>query len=131
MDHWAAMFLNALEKAGITVKAFMKYVDDINIVTEYVPLGSRWDGDQLTQTEETLLEDRMSGVSREALTMRIVLELANRIIPWLFFTSDLPEDHDNKKIPMLDLQVWLQHDPQGEEPDTLYCSFYDKSNSSS
>ena len=37
MDSWALMFLGTLDKAGITVNAFMKYVDDINIVYRMLP----------------------------------------------------------------------------------------------
>ena len=32
MDRWATIFLSRLDKAGLTINDFMKYVDDINIV---------------------------------------------------------------------------------------------------
>ena len=43
-----------------------------------------------------------------------VQETAESIFEWLKFTTDLPEDHEQGAVPMLDLQVWLE-DPGADQ----------------
>ena len=47
--------------------------------------------------------------SLEYLTMDLVREAADSVFPWLEFTADIPENHKTCKVPMLDLQVWVEH----------------------
>ena len=42
MDAWAGMFLMKLDRVGFRIFAFMKYVDDINIIIRRLKLGFRW-----------------------------------------------------------------------------------------
>ena len=54
---------------------------------------------------------------------RLIREQADRIIPGLAFTMDLPEDNANGKCPMLDLKVWVEK--EGES--CIIChTFYEK-----
>ena len=46
---------------------------------------------------------------REQHTMSLVQQAADEVFPWLEFTADLPEDHRSMMVPMLDLQVWVNH----------------------
>ena len=53
-------------------------------------------------------------------TIRILNEIANDVDPMIRFTFDLPEKHQDKKLPVLDLKVWLS------ETDELLHEFYEK-----
>ena len=114
MDSWAAKVLFKLDLAGANIYAFMKYVDDVNVVLTTMRKGLRWVGDSLVWTEEAETEDELTNHSAEKLTMTRVREAAESVFPWLQFTVDLPEDHENGAVPMLDLQVWLQ--PMDDRP---------------
>ena len=107
MDKWAATVLFKLDMAGAKLYAFMKYVDNVNVVK-----GVRWVGSELIWTKESELEDELSGLSVKRLTMSRVKEAAESVFPWLLFREDLPEDHEEGAVPMLDLQVWVQ--PMGD-----------------
>ena len=108
MDTWACKFLFKLDTAGMRIFAFMKYVDDVNVVMRRLKAGFRWTGEKLAWTKECQEEQRASGESEERLTMTRVLEAAESIYPWLKFTMDLAEDHGARTVPMLDLQVWTE-----------------------
>ena len=60
--------------------------------------------------------------------MKLVLEAANSIYPWLSFTADVPSMHDSMTVPMLDIQVWVCHSSSGH--DRLSWSFFEKNMSS-
>ena len=73
---------------------------------------------RVQQQQKKLQEEKDAAVadgpeSRESHTMRLIRELADSVYPWFSFTSDLPEDHKSAMVPMLDLQVWVQHNPAG------------------
>ena len=68
-------------------------------------------------------------MSDETRTMNLIREAADSIIPWLHFTLDLPELHHNLKVPMLDMEVWVDR-KEGRE-DVLMWDFFEKSSSSS
>ena len=53
-------------------------------------------------------QDRKSEETPEARTMRLLQEVSNHLVEGLKFTVDLPENHQNQKCPMLDVQVWLE-----------------------
>ena len=65
MDHWSHLFLDKITTAGVEVHMLMKYVDDINVVNEMLPVGTRWVSGELVQTAQWELEDWASGRSRE------------------------------------------------------------------
>ena len=49
-----------------------------------------------------------------------VNEIANDVNPMIRFTFDLPEKHQDKKLPVLDLKVWLS------KTEELMYEFYEK-----
>ena len=115
MDRWSRSFSMKLEMAGWQVWARMKYVDDINLVISMVSRDMEWVDGALKaitcENQDAPGENKVE--TQEAHSMRLIKELADSIYPWLRFTSDLPEDHDSAMVPMLDLQVWVQHHPAG------------------
>ena len=89
---------------------YNKYVDDFNLVLAYLEEGWYWEraGDgklQLVWTKEMEDQDKKENLSPEDQTMRKVQEMASSLIDGIRFTIDLPEKHEAKKVPMLDLAV--------------------------
>ena len=134
MDHWASMFLTSLQDSGIKVWAMIKYVDDVNIVLDILEAGWRWSGGCLEWRDEWLTADMESGQSQEERSMEVVRSAAEDVVGWLHFTIDLPDMHNNGKVPMLDLEVWVDHREveEGQEPraDVLTWNFYEKPSAS-
>ena len=50
-------------------------------------------------------KDRANSESHEERTIRLITEESSRRIPGIRFMYDLPEKHEDKKCPVLDLAV--------------------------
>ena len=108
MDHWASLFLCSLQDSGVKVWAFMKYVNDVNIVLDIIGMGWRWMDSCLHWKEDWWVEDQESDQSDEERTIELIKSAAESIVSWLSFTVDLPSMHESGKVPMLDLGVWVE-----------------------
>ena len=70
--------------------------------------GRRWNGQRLEYREEWRKEDLEKGESSDRRMMREVLKLANSLEADIQLTLDIPSDHTDMKIPVLDVKVWVE-----------------------
>ena len=131
MDGWMVIFLVKLDDAGVKLWAAIKYVDDVNVVCNTIAKGWRWEQSQLVwkQEWEQEEENHEPPVSDELRTMSLIREAADEVIPWLSFTLDVPELHASNKVPMLDIEVWV--DKMDGREDLLLWDFFEKTSASS
>ena len=61
----------------------MKYVDNINVMLDIIPLGWRWSSGSLEWREEWEYEVRETDTMDESRTMEIVRQTAESIVEWL------------------------------------------------
>ena len=108
MDRWSREMKILLKKNNINYYLFLKYVDDINTAVDSLKKGTRWNGEKVIWNKECENEDVTNNKSVSWVTGDVLRDMANSIRPYLKFTTDLPEDHPNLKVPMLDLQVWTE-----------------------
>ena len=59
--------------------------------------------------------------------MDLIKEVRDSLVPGLRLTVDLPELHKTGKVPMLDIQVWLEQD---QDHSIIRHSFYQKPSTS-
>ena len=90
MMWWDEQLRHRLEERGLRVLMYKRYVDDINMAME-TP----------TSTEE---HDKSSDVR----AMNIVKEIGDSIHPSIKIETDSPSQHDDSKLPILDLKVWVE-----------------------
>ena len=133
MDAWARQFLRKLDMAGVKLWAFIKYVDDINIVLNMVSLDTHWEGDKLVTRPQVEKQDERPALTREEHTMSLVIEAANSVYPWLSFTADIPSNNGSLTVPMLDIQVWVEHSSSStsSQPSSLTPSQQDSADQGS
>ena len=133
MDQWTRIFMDKMITGMVHLYALIKYVDDVNVVMRMLGLGWKWNEKvtslEWTQDQEDL--DKRSGLSPEHITMNIVKVAADSVFNWLEFTTDLPEDHTRGMVPFMDLQLWVQHDPEDKDgrqgpADVLTWRYYEK-----
>ena len=135
MDQWVKMFLVKVSKAGARVHLLAKYVDDVNMIMGMLPLGTRWEDGMLTHSKEKESLDKAENRSGEENTMMCMQAAANSVIVWLEFTMDIPEYHESRTVPILDLQVWIKHptpeeQEEGLSSDTVMFMFFEKKTAS-
>ena len=86
-------------------------------MTDIIPRELEYENGKLKKKENLSNE---ANISNEEHTIRILNKIANDVDPMIRFTFDLPENHQEKKLPVLDLKVWLS------ETDELLYEFYEK-----
>ena len=97
--------------------AYERYVDDSNQIVEVPPKGAKYDvekgvvvvdKDQMNEEEED-----------DARIARVLVEIANSVMPCIKMEADWPTKTEKKKLPILDMEVWMQEG-------TILYSHYEK-----
>ena len=89
MCYWDRQYLKKLAESNIQTKLYKRYKDDIDLVIE---------------------NDRENGKDqkeRENNSLKLCMEIADSIHPSIKLTGDIPTNYDDKKLPILDLKVWI------------------------
>jgi metal-sulfur cluster biosynthetic enzyme len=111
MNRWKRKMKEIMD--GEISKCYMmeKYVDDVNMVVEEIPMGVRWVGSKTEWKREWEEKDKQLNESKDRRTMKVVTEAANSIERDIKFTFEVAEDSKEKRCPMLDLAVWVEEIP--------------------
>ena len=97
----------------------MRYVDDCTNVQRLLRVGVVWDRQEnkLRVCSNRREADMEKGVTEEQTTARIWREVASSKTKGIKFTVEMPEDHDNGMVPILDVQARLTREDLGVDPD--------------
>ena len=91
------------------------YVDDDFLTYEFLPPGTRWCSETgKMEVNQELVEEDLR-VSEDTRTMREVSKMADSICPVLQTTFDCPSLQESGKMPLLNLQVWVERVEKEEE----------------
>ena len=108
------------------MELYKRYIDDQNIVTEALPPGTHYnkEEDSLEVKDEYIEEDREVPADRRTFdVIRGIGESLEDMIQ-LRLTADVPSNYDNKRVPILDLEMWVERDDEGYSQ--VRWSFYEK-----
>ena len=105
MKWWDQQLKAKMDEIGITNKLYERYVDDINQCTKMTPTGMRYVGDQLTYSEEARREDEDRPA--DIRTYEVIRQIGESIHPNIKLEIDVPSNYEDKKLPILDLKVWI------------------------
>ena len=86
------------------------FVDDINIVVDETPLGAEFENNKLDTNPDKIHIDRAYPSDKR--TMDVIRDIANSIDDMIKVSADFPSNHDDGKMPMLDIKVWKNPDDQ-------------------
>jgi hypothetical protein len=122
MLKWDTLFKAKITSLGLHILMYMRYVDDITILVRnihhcwvYNPVTDRMVYGELTGDPK---------VSNESHTFAVLQSIANAIHPQIQLTVDVPGNHPDNRMPVLDLKMWVAPDHQGVP--TVHHSFYKK-----
>ena len=105
MIWWDIMFKNKLTLLEINNKLLKRYIDDINGLFAAMKPGTEFKDNKLTINKCKAEKDAKRNI--ELVTMEVIGSIANSIDPMLKFTVDVPSNHEDGKLPMLDTKVWI------------------------
>ena len=89
-----------------------RYVDDINMAVQATKPGLRYKEGKLFTDETSIDEDQ--GMSADKRTMNLIKQVGDDIHPSIRLEIDYPSKHEDGKLPILDLKVWVE-DREKEE----------------
>ena len=113
-------FLTTLQKLKIEIELIKNYVDDFtNLLASLAP-GIRFDKDKMKMivVEELVSTDK--DIPDDVRTMDELRKIANTVFKCMQFTTDCPSIHEEGKVPVLDLQMYVDDD------DIVKFQFYEK-----
>ena len=115
-------FILLVRTAGINITLYKRFVDDGNILTEAVPVGSKWCpvNKKLVVDSSNRVSENIPPDERSALVIKAI---ANSITPMLSWTTDVPSANISGKMPVLDLACWCTETEGGT---VLNYEFYSK-----
>ena len=120
MRWWSIKFKEKLAEATIENKLLKIYVDDTNGVFQTIRAGIQFKDGKLEYNENKKLEDE--NVPDDERTMEVIKDIANSVDPMIKMTIDFPSKHEDKKVPMLDVKVWLEE----KSNNNIFYQFYEK-----
>ena len=100
------LYKKSIRTAGIELKMYERYIDDSNQVAVVPPPGSKYDpvskkivmGDEVIDMNEND-DERLA---------KILIEIANNIVPGITMEYDVPSKNIDNKMPILDMKVWME-----------------------
>lgn len=101
-----------MKQIGLELRMYKKYVDDINKVMDVTTPGLRFDGTKLISSETNEEDLELEGNERVMWLLRTV---ANSIYYSIEMKVDCPSRHKDRRMPILDLKVWIEKSDQGDQ----------------
>ena len=109
MVWWDHQLHQRLIAIGINKRLYKRYVDDVNIIVQGIPKNRTYNGTNLIEVEGE--QDKDTELDKH--TMEIIQKVANEIHPSIEMEIDFPSQHPDKKLPILDIKVWIKEDETG------------------
>jgi hypothetical protein len=126
MIWWSKEFKIRLEQLQLEVIMMKIYVDDINQGIPIIEPGTRYIDGELVIKEDLVVHD--IAVADDLRTMLIYQSIGNSIHPSIQLEIDCSSNHDDEKMPILDLKMWVVELQNGGS--RIMHEFYMKSVSS-
>ena len=107
MIWWDKQFQELIEHCQLQMDLFVRFKDDANILADKIMLAS--------QNLKNILgadfvdQDHFEG-NPEDYTAAIFCKLADKVCDMISFTFDTPTMHEDQKLPVLDLKIFLNED---------------------
>ena len=132
MIWWDREFTCKLKEIGIIQKMNLRYVDDINVAAKATVPRMRYAGGKIV-IDTTLVEEDKKRAPDER-TMELIRQVGDDIHPSIKLEADYPSKHPDKKLPILDVKVWVEQREkvvQGSNQmvSVIMYEFYAKKNS--
>ena len=101
---WDGKFLSKLGTLGIDLEFYLRYVDDSNMSAWALTPGTRFVDGQLSILKEFVGSDKL--IPADKRTASVLRSIANEILPGIVMQEDVPSNHPNEKLPILDIEVF-------------------------
>ena len=99
-------------KLDLNLEAYSIYVDDESSVQKPTPQGATYNQQEnkIEIKHEQMLKDE--NIEKDRRTANLIVDIANSIDPSIQVVASVPSDFPNKKLPLLNSQVWIENNPE-------------------
>ena len=105
MMRWDRLYLDKVKKLGIGMQLYERYVDDSDQTAVVPPPGSVYnEHTKKVEIGETL---SINDENEEIILARVLKGVANDFNKDMVMVEDYPTKHENGKMPVLDMEVWM------------------------
>ena len=108
MLHWDGKLLAKMKQNNLRLDEGARYMDDVRAILAGIREGWRWTDDGLYFCKEWEAEDRLLEETPTQRSARILQGIMNSILSFLKLPMEIGDDFDDKKLPTLDLKIWIQ-----------------------
>ena len=123
MTWWDKQFLMKLQQVNILCTLYKRYVDDINQALKGDVNGKRYVNGELLEDEEKRREDDRK--EKDQVMMELVKAIGDEIHPSIKLEVDYPSRYTDKRLPILDLKVWVDK-RQNDGKRVIFYEYYEK-----
>ena len=106
MVWWDREFEHKMKETGLKLWMYKRYVDDVNSIMSVPKIGLRFDDSNLVEDEVAAEEDRL--IEPDERAMRLFKSVTDSIHTSIEMEIDCPSRHDDHKLPILDIKVWIE-----------------------
>ena len=108
------------------LKVFLSwwYVDDNTMVSTRIPRGWRYNTQLQRMEWMEVWEIEDNCLEPDVVTARVMASIMSSVDEDTQLTFDSPGNNPNKKMPVLDLQIWMERDQTGAN--VIRFTFYEK-----
>ena len=109
MLDWDRLFIQLARENRLNLCHYSRYVDDTGNGAGALAPGMRWSEEERRMILHPHLVEEDRDIPGDIRTMREVVKMANSITTMVQFTGDCPSLNESGKMPLLDLQVWVDN----------------------
>ena len=127
MTWWDKKMIRRLQELNINPILYKRYVDDINIAVNKVDDGYGYVGGNIVIQEG----DDRNDIEVDKRTFDVIRRVGNEVHESIQLTADVATDHEDCKVPILDLKCWIKEvEIDGSKNYTIMHEHYIKDMSS-
>ena len=101
IEEWIMKLEATLEELGIKVHLLRKYVDDVTVVVNDCQFWERYTKGKIQETGMSEKEDIERDRSRSEVTLDVLLQVANKLMPYLKFIGEASTSTKDMQISKL------------------------------
>ena len=107
---WDDKLLKKLKQLGIGWEDYKRYVDDIEMVLKAIEKGWVYnrEQDRMIFNQSATQSDGEEDIPPDQYTFKILSQIADTLDPAIKTVFDVPSLHNNGKLPILDLNIWVE-----------------------
>ena len=108
MLDWDQQFLRLVRTNNITIHMYSRYIDDTANGAEALRPGTRWSDEEGRMILHPHLIEEDLAVPSDTRTAREIAMMGSSISQMISLTWDCPSNNENKKMALLDTEVWVE-----------------------